>query len=528
MEETSTARSGVVPVAASGVERTPHPLDVRRAVGLLGPRPRGERDDQVAGSKVGQGRGLARQVDGEAAQRSGHAVGVAPQREHVVPAARRGAGRPPIRGLRSRRAARPRSRPNRSPRLARPWTWTRAASVDRGPMTRTLHVDYLVVGAGAAGMAFTDALIDHADVRVALVDRRHGVGGHWLEAYPFVRLHQSSAFYGVASTLLGGGQLQQGGPEAGLQERASQPEIVSLLRTGARPDAGDGPGRVPPHQRLRRRPHRRLAHLGGGVRGPRVVPDRRRPLPRAQHPGGDAAAVRRRPTGPTCCPVNDLVRLEEAPSQYVVVGSGKTATDACVWLLAGGVDPDAICWVRPRDPWMFDRALHPARPRDLHRLRRRPHAVGRRGGLAGAPVPPAGGRRDRDAHRPLGDAHDGQDPHAWVRGSSSSCARSRTSYVAGTSWPWSRGRSGPRRRRRSAIADDAVVVHCAADGLRNPPLVPVWRPGTITLQPIRAGFPELRRGADRVRRGDPRRRRREEPALPALALRQLDGRSGPG
>ena len=51
-------------------------------------------------------------------------------------------------------------------------------------------------------MAFTDALIDHADVRVAMVDRLHGVGGHWLEAYPFVRLHQASAFYGVESTLL--------------------------------------------------------------------------------------------------------------------------------------------------------------------------------------------------------------------------------------------------------------------------------------------------------------------------------------
>ena len=43
---------------------------------------------------------------------------------------------------------------------------------------RSLQTDYLVVGAGAMGMAFTDALVDHADVRVALVDRRHGVGGH--------------------------------------------------------------------------------------------------------------------------------------------------------------------------------------------------------------------------------------------------------------------------------------------------------------------------------------------------------------
>ena len=95
-------------------------------------------------------------------------------------------------------------------------------------------------------MGFTDALIDHADdVRVALVDRRHGVGGHWLEAYPFVRLHQSSTFYGVASTLLGGARIQADGPEAGLHERADQAKILLLLQRRARgPDARVGPGRA--------------------------------------------------------------------------------------------------------------------------------------------------------------------------------------------------------------------------------------------------------------------------------------------
>src|SRR2546421_4606546 len=75
------------------------------------------------------------------------------------------------------------------------------------------------------GMAFTDALIDHADVHVVLVDRRHAAGGHWQDAYPFVQLHQASLFYGVASTVLGSGAVQQSGPEAGLQERARQSEI---------------------------------------------------------------------------------------------------------------------------------------------------------------------------------------------------------------------------------------------------------------------------------------------------------------
>src|SRR5690349_18068380 len=93
-------------------------------------------------------------------------------------------------------------------------------------MARTLETDYLVIGAGAMGMAFTDALIDHADVHVTLVDRRHVPGGHWADAYPFVQLHQASVFYGVASTLLGSGARQWRGPEAGLQERAHQSEIL--------------------------------------------------------------------------------------------------------------------------------------------------------------------------------------------------------------------------------------------------------------------------------------------------------------
>jgi hypothetical protein len=41
------------------------------------------------------------------------------------------------------------------------------------------------------------------------------------------------------------------------------------------------------------------------------------------------------------------------------------------------------------------------------------------------------------------------------------------------------------------VAQDAVVVHCAADGLKYPERVPVWRREAITLQAIRAGFPSF-------------------------------------
>ena len=51
------------------------------------------------------------------------------------------------------------------------------------------------------------------------------------------------------------------------------------------------------------------------------------------------------------------------------------------------------------------------------------------------------------------------------------------------------GPAGVRRGRGARSREDAVIVHCAAPGLRYPPLVPIWGAEAITLQPIRAGFP---------------------------------------
>src|SRR5690242_19278300 len=209
-----------------------------------------------------------------------------------------------------------------------------------GPVTRVVEADYLVVGAGAAGMAFTDALIDHADVRVVMVDRRHGVGGHWLDAYPFVRLHQASSFYGVASTLLGGGRVQQSGPEAGLHERATVSEICTYYgRVLTDRMLGSGRAEFFPGTEYvgERQVVSRIS--GEGFEVPehcRVVdarylsPDIPADTPPPFEVADDARVI----------PVNDLVRVEEPPGEYVVVGSGKTATDAIIWLLARSVDPD--------------------------------------------------------------------------------------------------------------------------------------------------------------------------------------------
>ena len=39
------------------------------------------------------------------------------------------------------------------------------------------------------------------------------------------------------------------------------------------------------------------------------------------------------------------------------------------------------------------------------------------------------------------------------------------------------------------LAPGSLAVHCAASGLRYPPLVPLWSPDKIRLQAVRAGFP---------------------------------------
>lgn len=82
-------------------------------------------------------------------------------------------------------------------------------------MDHAIETDYLVVGTGAAGMAFADSLLTHSDATVTLVDRRHAPGGHWIDAYPFVRLHQPSAFYGVESVPLGRDTIERSGLNAG-------------------------------------------------------------------------------------------------------------------------------------------------------------------------------------------------------------------------------------------------------------------------------------------------------------------------
>jgi hypothetical protein len=232
---------------------------------------------------------------------------------------------------------------------------------------REIETDYLVVGAGASGMAFTDTLIAQSGADVVLVDRRHRPGGHWLDAYPFVRLHQPSANYGVASRPLGFDRIDEFGPNAGFYERASAAEICDhfgraldevLLPSGRVRFLGQTDYRGEDGGR-----HRLVSLVTGdetNIQVRKKVVDAtyvESAIPSRHRPGFQLGA------GVRMIPPNDLVDLDRPVSNVSVIGAGKTAMDTCTWLLDAGVDPERIRWIRPRDSWMFERTY--MQPLDL-------------------------------------------------------------------------------------------------------------------------------------------------------------------
>jgi len=219
---------------------------------------------------------------------------------------------------------------------------------------QTIEADYLVVGAGAMGMAFVDTLVGETEASVVVVDRYHQPGGHWNVAYPFVRLHQPSAFYGVNSLDLGSGTIDEAGWNAGLFELATGGEVCAyydhVMRRRLLPT-----GRVRYFPMSEYRGDGRFTTLGGDdytVDVSRRVVDgtyMRVTVPAMRPPAYPVAP------GVPCVPPNELPRRDPR-ERYVVVGAGKTGIDTCLWLLAQGIPPERLAWIMPRDSWLLDRA----------------------------------------------------------------------------------------------------------------------------------------------------------------------------
>ncbi len=218
----------------------------------------------------------------------------------------------------------------------------------------TIDVDYLIVGGGAVGMAFADSLLTETTATMAIVDRHHRPGGHWNDAYPFVRLHQPSSFYGVNSRPLGTGVKDEVGHNKGMFELASGQEVLSHFDLVMQQQFLTS-GRVRYFPMSDASFDGTVTSLLSGekttINAKKIVDatHSKMNVPSTHTPAfavsPDVAFV----------PVNGLPRIAHAHDSYVVIGAGKTGMDAIIWLLDNGALPDQIKWVMPRDSWLLRR-----------------------------------------------------------------------------------------------------------------------------------------------------------------------------
>ena len=359
-------------------------------------------------------------------------------------------------------------------------------------MSDVIETDYLVVGAGAGGMTVTDALLRHCDASVTMVERRHAPGGHWLDAYPFVRLHQPSAFYGVDSVPLGNDSIDRGGLNAGFYELASADELCAyfarvmqekFLPTGrvrffpCSDYVGGEPGR-----------HHFVSRLTGARHEVRV----RRKLVDTTYLEGSIPATSKPPfeveEGVHCIPAGAVAHLRKCPQTFVVIGAGKTAMDTCVWLLTNGVPASSIRWVRPREGWWLNRRFH----QPLTQLPDFYAGVG----LQFQALAEAQTTNDLCLRLEAAGFFLRVDPKvmptmfhgAILSEVELALLRQVTDVVR-------MGRVSRIGAHRTVLEDgeietphDAVHINCAAVGLAHPPLRPIFEPGRLTVQPTVWGF----------------------------------------
>ena len=337
-------------------------------------------------------------------------------------------------------------------------------------------------------MAFADALITDSDAKVLMADRRHAPGGHWHDAYPFVRLHQPSAYYGVNSLPLGSETIDRHGPNQGFYERASAPEICAYYDRVMQK-------RLLPSGQVRYFPmceylgeRRFVSRLSGEqyevkVRKKLVDATYLEPfVPARYKPPFEIVAEAR------CVPINELSRVAEQADRYTIIGAGKTAIDACLWLLEMGVPPDAIRWIKPREAWLVNRVF--AQGGEL--VGTLFEGISLQVEAAAQAISTDDLFKRLNATEQLLRVDEDVTPTMYKAATVSGGELGQLRQIRDVV------RLGRIRRiERSAIVlDEGTIptsprhlhVHCAAPGLNPAPAVPMFTADRITLQPIRTGL----------------------------------------
>lgn len=355
-----------------------------------------------------------------------------------------------------------------------------------GKETPVESCDYLVIGAGCVGMAFSDALVAATKGdRVVIVDSRAHPGGHWNDAYSF----SHGYWYGGPAVTCGpagdGSSISGDRPDG--WEVATGRDVLNffedimegLLKTG----------------RVQYLPMCKCTK--DGVIVSLLDPDLtwkmevRKRIVDARY-SGVTVPLTHKPNfhvepGATVIPVSGLSQLNRPASKFVVLGAGKTAMDAVRFLLRSGVNPKKINWVIPRNTWLYHTDVHKNHMASLSAwmgvLGDAIHEVASKNGSV------------EDVYRVL---------HSWDRVLPLDPSDEPTMYRCVTSSTdeyalMSKVHSGIIRLGRvrsvgveslhlekGSIKTGPGVVHidCSAQGQPPRPILPIWGKDQITCQPV--------------------------------------------
>lgn len=351
-----------------------------------------------------------------------------------------------------------------------------------------MDVDYLIIGAGASGLVFADRLLSNSDATMAIVDRRPLPGGHWADAYPYVRLHAPSSFYGVDSAQLGHGRLDTDGLNEGFGHCARGSEITAHFENCLH-------DRLLPSGRVTFLPMHEVDE-NGAVRklmtGDEVAVNAGKTVDASYFtnaipetcPPSFSVAEGVRLTTPRSLP-----KVAAQYSDFVVIGAGKTGMDAVTFLLASGASPDQIRWIVPRDPWMFSRAGTQTHPAFLKT------SLGIAASMAEA-MGYADSIEDYEDRMEAGGGWLRIDPevrptmfHAACT-SEKECAALRTVQIVRQGYVEAVDTDKiVLTEGHLPLSDKTLVVHCTASALSKKPPRPVFEPGRITVQMLRYPAP---------------------------------------
>lgn len=246
-----------------------------------------------------------------------------------------------------------------------------------------MKCDYLLIGAGASSLAFLDTLLtENPSAKVVLVDKKPSPGGHWVDDYDYVKLHQPSIVYGIASRQLEGNWMKLLFRNFMLpwNHRASKAELLTHFQEYIQDKIDSGRLEYYPNCQydFSSSPNdgvHSFSSLDGrksyevevgiklinGVLGENQVPSQcpvKFPVDK----------------GITLVTPNDLYHAQQGngkkgeetsdisksvlgnTKRYIVLGCGKTAMDTVVYLRSVmKIKQERISWVIPNDVWMLAR-----------------------------------------------------------------------------------------------------------------------------------------------------------------------------